>query len=83
MSEPPKYECAKDNDYEEADKHPLSIWTSLSSGDVVSIRRHDAHDYVGIVESRTNDGLIIWTRDELNERRMLHFRECQSLRVLQ
>lgn len=83
VSEPREYDLAKDNHYEEAEKHPLSIWTSLAPGDVVSLQGSDTQDYVGTVETKTSDGLIIWIRDELNERRLVHFRECQSVRVIQ
>lgn len=69
--------------HDEVEKHPLLIWTSLSPGDVVSLRVLGSHDSVGTVESRTSDGLIIWIRDDLNERRLFHFRECQSVRVIQ
>lgn len=68
--------------HEEGEKHPLLIWTGLSPGDVVSLRGHNTQECVGAVESRTSDGLIIWIRDDLNERRMFHFRECQSVRVI-
>jgi hypothetical protein len=67
---------------EEVEKHPLVIWTSLSPGDVVSLRGLGTRDWVGTVESRTSDGLVIWIRDELNQRRSFHFRECQSVRVI-
>jgi hypothetical protein len=68
---------------EEAQKHPLVIWASLIPGDVVSIRGLGTQDWVGTIESRTSDGLIIWIRDVLNQRRSFHFRECQSVRVIQ
>lgn len=64
-------------------KHPLLIWTGIAPGDVVSIRVVGNQDHVGTVESRTNDGLIIWIRDDLNERRLFHFRDCQSVRLLE
>lgn len=63
-------------------KHPLSTWTSLAPGDVVSLRSLGGREYVGTIESKTRDGLIIWIRDNLNERRLFHFRECNSVRVL-
>lgn len=68
-----------DQDYEGAEKHPLLIWTSLSPGDVVSLQVIGGQDCVGTVESKTSTGLIIWIRDDLNERRLFHFRECQSV----
>lgn len=83
MSEPREYDLAKDKNFEEADKHPLSIWTSLSPGDVVSLQGTDAQDHLGTIETKTSDGLIIWIRDELNERKLFHFRECQSVRGIQ
>lgn len=83
VSEPREYDLAKDRHYEEAEKHPLLIWTGLAPGDVVSLQGTDNQDYVGTVETRTNDGLIIWIRDGLNGRKMVHFRECRSVRVIQ
>jgi hypothetical protein len=60
-------------------KHPLLIWTELDSGDVVSVRTLGNRGYVGTVEEKTKDGLIIWIRDELNERKLIHFRDCVSV----
>lgn len=60
-------------------KHPLLIWTGLDAGDVVSLRTLGNRQYVGTVEQRTKDGLIIWIRDDLNERKLFHFRDCQSV----
>ncbi|MBX7443378.1 MULTISPECIES: hypothetical protein [unclassified Arthrobacter] len=82
MSEPREYDLAKDKRCEEEAKHPISIWTSLAPGDVVAFQGTDTQDYVGTVETKTSDGLIIWIRDELNGRKLFHFRECQSVRVL-
>lgn len=62
--------------------HPLLIWTGLTIGDVVSIRGLGIQDCVGTVDSRTSDGLIIWIRNDLNERRVFHFHECHFVRVL-
>ncbi|MHC6220562.1 hypothetical protein [Arthrobacter sp. MMS24-S77] len=70
-----------DSEHEQASDHPLLIWTSLSPGDVVSFRGPDGKKWGGTVESRTSDGLIIWMRDDLNDRRAFDFRECQSVRV--
>lgn len=66
----------------EAEKHPLSIWTGLTPGDVVSLRVHQSGDFVGTVECVASEGLIIWVRDNLNERRLFHFHDCQSVRLL-
>jgi hypothetical protein len=67
-----------------ADKHPLVIWARLSLGDVVAIQGLGTRDWVGTIESRTSDGLVIWIKDDLNKRRRsFHFRECQSVRVIQ
>lgn len=54
------------------EKHPLQIWTSLSPGDIVSLSGPE-QKLVGTVETGTNDGLIIWVRNDLNERKMFHF----------
>lgn len=63
-------------------KHPLLVWTTLRAGDVVSLEGPDIHKHVGTVETWTNDGLIIWIRADLNERKMFHFRECDSILVV-
>lgn len=83
MLEPQQCDAAEEEGNREVEEHPLSIWTSLAPGDVVSLQGIDARGYGGVVESKTGDGLIIWIRDELNERRLFHFRDCQSVRVVQ
>lgn len=72
----------EDKRSEGAQKHPLVIWASLSPGDVVSLRGLGTRDWVGTIESRADDGLTIWIKDKLNQRRSFHFRECQSVRVI-
>lgn len=64
------------------ENYPISIWTSLKPGDLVSLRVVGVQDYVGTVESRTSDGLIIWMRDDLNERRLFQVHECRSIQVI-
>lgn len=64
---------------DDAEKHPLLIWTGLDPGDIVSIRALGNRAYVGTVEQRTKDGLIIWIRDDLNERKLFHFHDCKSV----
>lgn len=63
-------------------KHARSIWTSISPGDVVAIHLHDDRSCVGTMESSTTDGLIIWIRDELNERHLFHLEDCASIRLI-
>ncbi len=84
MKEPQQVDAhpAEGQQHEEVEKHAMVIWTSLSPGDVVSLRGHATHNCVGTVESKTHDGLIIWIRDDLNERRLFHFREGQSVCVI-
>jgi hypothetical protein len=65
------------------ENHHLLIWTSLRRGDRVSLRVVGVQDYVGTVEARTNDGLIIWVRDDLNERRLFQAHECRHVQVIQ
>jgi hypothetical protein len=67
---------------EEAEKHALLFWTALSPGDVLSLQVAGAGECVGTVESKTSDGLIIWIRDNLNERKLFHFHDCQFIRLL-
>lgn len=62
--------------------HPLQIWTSLKPGNIVSIAGSDKQKYVGTVETGTGDGLIIWIRTDLNERKMFHFHEVKTVRVI-
>lgn len=78
--EPPNDHCSEGR--EGAEKHPLLIWSRLAPGDVVSLRVAGSGDYVGTVEATTNDGLIVWFRDALSERRLFHFRDCLSVRIL-
>jgi hypothetical protein len=68
---------------EEAEKHPLLTWTNFSPGDVVSFQEARTGQWVvGSVESKTRDGLIIWIRDDLNDRRAFHFHDCASIQLL-
>lgn len=62
--------------------HPLMTWTRLALGDLVSLQLPGAGEYVGTVECRTSDGLIIWIRDALNDRRLFHFHDCQSVSLI-
>ena len=48
----------------------------------MALRTLGNRDHVGVVDERTNDGLIIWIRDDLNEKRLFHFHDCQSVRLL-
>lgn len=66
----------------ESEKHPLLIWTGLAPGDIVSLRANNAQNYVGMVESKTSDGQVIWMRDEINERRLFHFEDCWYVQLL-
>lgn len=76
------YDQKAERRFDEAGKHPLLIWTGLDPGDVVSVRALGNRGYVGTVEQRTEDGLIIWMRDALNESKLFHFRDCQSVVVI-
>jgi hypothetical protein len=68
---------------EEVEKHPLLTWTCLGPGDVVSFREATTGQWiVGSMESKTGDGLIIWIRDDLNDRRAFHFHDCESVQLL-
>lgn len=73
---------AAEQQYEGVEKHPLLIWTSLSPGDVVSLQGLDTSCCVGTVESRSSDGLTIWIKDDLNERKLFHFHECRSVLLM-
>jgi hypothetical protein len=68
---------------EEVEKQPLLTWTGLRPEDVVSCQEARTGQWVvGSVESKTRDGLIIWIRDNLNDRRAFHFHDCKSLQLL-
>jgi hypothetical protein len=72
----------KEQHPEVVQKHLLMIWASLTPGDVIYVRSHGSQYCVGTVECSTSDGLIIWLRDDLNHRRLFHFHDCQSIRVI-
>jgi hypothetical protein len=67
-----------DNGEAKAKEHPLSLWIRVAPGDRLVITRYGLPNVVGLLECRSNDGLIIWIRDELNDRKMIHFRDCRS-----
>jgi hypothetical protein len=68
---------------EEVEEHPLLTWTHFSPGDVVSFQEARTGQWVvGSVESKTPDELIIWIRDDLNDRRAFHFHDCESVQQL-
>jgi hypothetical protein len=68
---------------EEVEEHPWLTWTHFSPGEVVSFQETRTGRWVvGSVESKTPDGLIIWIRDDLNDRRAFHFLDCESVQLL-
>lgn len=68
---------------EEEAKHPLLTWIALRPGDAVSLHVPPNHEYIGTVECSTTDGLIIWIRDNLNDRKLFHFYDCKAVRLIQ
>ena len=74
--------CLVEDQQNEVENHPLVIWTRLAPGNVVLLRAPDIGDRIGMVESKTSDGLIIWIRDSLNERKLFHFHDCRSFQLL-
>lgn len=62
-----------------AKEHPMSLWTRAAPGDMLVITRAGLPNVAGVIECRTGDGLIMWIRDELNDRQMIHFRDCCSI----
>jgi hypothetical protein len=72
---------AVEGQQDDVEQHPLLIWTSLRTGDVVSLSV-PTQEYVGAVGCTTSDGLIIWIGDDLNERNLFHFRDCQSVYLI-
>lgn len=63
-------------------KHPLLVWASLRPGATVALEIRKGQKFVGIVEAGTADGLIIWIRTEQNERKMVHFHDCESVQLI-
>lgn len=75
--------AVRDHDGKEATQHPLLTWTGLAPGDVVSLKLAiTGHSVIGSVESKTSDGLIIWIRDQLNDRKLFHYNDCESVQLL-
>lgn len=64
------------------DRHPLVAWTYLRPGASVALQLRKGQKLIGIVETGTPDGLVIWIRTELNERRMIHFHDCAFVQLL-
>ena len=64
------------------DRHPLLAWTFLRPGATVALQLRKGQKLIGIVETGTPDGLVIWIRTELNERRMVHLHDCASVQIL-
>lgn len=81
MPEPQKHDSKPDECDTAIQEHPLQIWTSLCPGDVVVLRLSE-NEHIGTIETKTSDGLIIWIRDTLNDRKLFHFRECKSVQVI-
>lgn len=54
-----------------------ALWTSIQPGDLLTLSRVGVPLHHGMVEDRTDDGLILWIRDDLGERRLFHlYDEC-------
>lgn len=67
----------------EVQHHPLLIWTGFSPGDIVSLQEAKTSQYVvGFLATKTRDGLIIWIRDNMNDRKAFHFNDCESVELL-
>ncbi|WP_311215133.1 MULTISPECIES: hypothetical protein [unclassified Arthrobacter] len=78
----PEQEDNADPEPRKGEAQTLPAWTRLTSGDVVSLRAPGMPEYLATVEARTNDGEIIWIRNSQNERRLHHFSDFQSVRLL-
>jgi hypothetical protein len=50
-------------------------WADLQIGDFVALGGRGGPVHTGVVEDRTADGLIIWIRTGLNERRLFHLED--------
>jgi hypothetical protein len=62
-------------------EHPLLLWTKITPGDEIFIRGYGVQEVTGSVECKTNDGLILWLRNNLNERKLIHYRDCLFFKV--
>lgn len=60
-----------------------AAWVGFRPGEIVSLQDATTRQHiVGAVETKTDDGLIIWIRDDLNDRKAYHFDDCLSARAL-
>lgn len=64
-----------------AQSQRVSLWNSLESGDVVSLRLRGLEYHRGTVEDRTHDGQTIWVIDRIGERRLFHIDDEYELHV--
>lgn len=62
--------------------HPLLAWTNIRTGAASALRLRGGQKLVGVVEPGTGDGLVIWIRTDMNERKMIHFHDCESVQHL-
>jgi hypothetical protein len=59
----------------------LLTWAAIQRGDLVLL--HGKGITVrGRVEDCTEDGSVIWIRDQFNERRLVHVNDCQDVRIV-
>lgn len=60
---------------------PESAFEALQPGDLVALHGAGVGSRT-TVEDRTQDGCMIWVRNEFNERKLVHFEDCMRVRVL-
>jgi hypothetical protein len=58
-----------------------SVWRSLKRGDVLTLSHQGIQCCHGFIEDQTADGLIIWVKDHLGDRRLFHLEDEYELEI--
>lgn len=53
----------------------------MQSGDIVVLEGAGVGSHAR-VEDRTQDGNMVWVRDEFNERKLVHFEDCTGVGIV-
>lgn len=56
----------------------VPTWDTVQAGDFVVLHRRGITSSA-TVEDRTHDGKIIWVRNALNERLLIHIEDCDAV----
>jgi hypothetical protein len=71
----------RENDYQQRQPRLLT-WAAMQRGDLVLLHGKGITARAR-VEDCTEDGSIIWIRDEFNERRLVHINDCHDVRIVE